>query len=247
MFISSKCRMPTLEWRGEGGRRAFEFRSRTHYIYLRQPTVFWKWKVYTRSGAGGRSDGPHRLALMAFYVFAHILVRPDDELCMHLIHCSASGQQTFYFIGYESSGLSRRLQAPLFLQGPFHGVLDTLLSLYLAAVGNPSPKRNQFLSPRDEEERRRLLKQLVAPKGSKDKSKRRESSACVFDSMIIKAARSAENLPVTAATASATAMSPSFASETGARNNFRKESTVSLQVCIWMRPNFIRICATSLP
>ena len=93
------------------------------------------------------------------------------------------------------------------------------------AVVNPSPKRNQFLSPRDEEERRRLLKQLVAPKESKDKSKRRAS---VFDSMIIKAARSAENLPVTEATA-ATALSPA---EAGGRDNFRKESTASLQVCM---------------
>ena len=96
------------------------------------------------------------------------------------------------------------------------------------AVVNPSPKRNQFLSPRDEEERRRLLKQLVAPKESKDKSKRRAS---VFDSMIIKAARSAENLPVTEATAGA-ALSPSFPAEAGGRDNFRKESTASLQVCL---------------
>ena len=93
------------------------------------------------------------------------------------------------------------------------------------AVVNPSPKRNQFLSPRDEEERRRLLKSLVAPKGMKEKSKRRAS---VFESMIIKAARSAENLPVVAATA--TAISPTFAAEASGRDNFRKESTVSLQV-----------------
>ena len=44
--------------------------------------------------------------------------------------------------------------------------------------------------------------------------------------MIIKAARSAENLPVKA---TATAASLSYAAEAGGGNNFRKESTVSLQ------------------
>ena len=53
--------------------------------------------------------------------------------------------------------------------------------------------------------------------------------------MIIKAARSAENLPVTEATA-ATALSPSFPAEAGGRDNFRKESTASLQVCLKFPP-----------
>ena len=56
--------------------------------------------------------------------------------------------------------------------------------------------------------------------------------------MIIKAARSAENLPVTEATA-ATALSPSFPAEAGGRDNFRKESTASLQVLFLKFTSFL--------
>ena len=96
-----------------------------------------------------------------------------------------------------------------------------------------SPKRNQLLSPKDNEEKRLLLKSLITPKV---KSKRSKSAASTFDDMIIKAAKSAENLPVKAA---ASAASASYAAETGGGNNFRKESTVSLQgLC---RFRFIKI------
>ncbi|XP_059098471.1 mucin-2-like [Tigriopus californicus] len=75
----------------------------------------------------------------------------------------------------------------------------------------PSPKRrNRFLSPRDEEERRKILKSLVTPKCSKN----RHNSLASFDQLIIKAARSAEDLPETS----------------NVSNMFRKESASSLQI-----------------
>jgi hypothetical protein len=50
------------------------------------------------------------------------------------------------------------------------------------------------VSPRrDEEERRQILKMLVAPQTAATSTKRTLSSAS-FDNMVIKAARSAENL-----------------------------------------------------
>ncbi len=86
-----------------------------------------------------------------------------------------------------------------------------------------SPKKKQFLSPRDEEERRRILKSLVAPNGNK--TKHGEKAMTSFDSMILKAARSAENLPSTDALAS-----PSSASASKIAEMFRKESSLSLQI-----------------
>ena len=53
--------------------------------------------------------------------------------------------------------------------------------------GSPSPKRE--LDPRQEEERRKILKMLVTPQHNK-----RTQSSVSFDSMVIKAARSAESI-----------------------------------------------------
>ena len=65
----------------------------------------------------------------------------------------------------------------------------------------PSPKK-RFLSSKEEEERRRILKMLVSPSanngkgnsGSGKKSSNHLSPGDSFDSMIIKAAKSAESL-----------------------------------------------------
>lgn len=81
----------------------------------------------------------------------------------------------------------------------------------MLSLGTPSPKkRNRFLSPRDEEERRKILKSLVTPKCPKN----RHNSLASFDQLIIKAARSAEDLPETS----------------HVPNMFRKESAISLQI-----------------
>ena len=82
-------------------------------------------------------------------------------------------------------------------------------------IGTPSPKRTRALSPRDEEERRKILKMLVTPGDAKSKNKRLDSSSS-FDNMILKAARSAENLPES---------SPDVTLDI-----FRKESSLSLQI-----------------
>jgi hypothetical protein len=60
--------------------------------------------------------------------------------------------------------------------------------------GSPSASPNKrFISPRrDEEERRQILKMLVTPQNSANT--KRTLSSVSFDNMVIKAARSAENL-----------------------------------------------------
>lgn len=65
---------------------------------------------------------------------------------------------------------------------------------YMSTLGSPSASPNKrFLNPhRNEEERRQILKMLVTPPIAGN-SKRTLSSAS-FDHMVIKAARSAENL-----------------------------------------------------
>ena len=122
--------------------------------------------------------------------------------------------------------------------------------------GTPSPnKKKNFLSPRDEDERRKILKMLVTPAGSSSTGsqdappghggnhgspggvgaiaaarERRRSSAANFDSLIIKAARSAEALNNPGGEGggggSGSALSPS---PSGAEF-FRKESSLSLQI-----------------
>lgn len=57
--------------------------------------------------------------------------------------------------------------------------------------------KRQFLSPKDEEERRKILKMLVTPRSNSQSAggnKSRHHSSASFDQMIIKAARSAENI-----------------------------------------------------
>ena len=62
--------------------------------------------------------------------------------------------------------------------------------LFLNSVGSPSKRRpSSCLSPSHEEERRRILKLLVTPQANK-----RTQSSASFDSMVMKAARSAENV-----------------------------------------------------
>lgn len=100
--------------------------------------------------------------------------------------------------------------------------------LFISLAGTPSPKRrpSRFLSPRDEEERRKILKMLVTPgpDSANRKSGKRLDSASSFDTMILKAARSAEHLPVVAST-EATSV-PSITDVVYQR----KESSLSLQI-----------------
>ena len=60
--------------------------------------------------------------------------------------------------------------------------MDPLCLLTMLVAGSPSPKRE--LDPRQEEERRKILKMLVTPQPNK-----RTQSSVSFDSMVIKAAR----------------------------------------------------------
>ena len=62
--------------------------------------------------------------------------------------------------------------------------------IYFSFLGSPSKRRpSTCLSPSHEEERRRILKMLVTPQANK-----RTQSSASFDSMVMKAARSAENV-----------------------------------------------------
>lgn len=103
-------------------------------------------------------------------------------------------------------------------------------------LGSPSPKKKkQFLSPRDEEERRKILKMLVTPRsgngvpaggsgeGNTLLPRPRHDSSVSFDNLIIKAARSAEDLPEKATIA----------------EMYRKDSSLSLQIPGMISPSAI--------
>jgi hypothetical protein len=69
-----------------------------------------------------------------------------------------------------------------------------LATLRLPTESPSTSPSKRFLAPRrDEEERRQILKMLVTPQAAAANTKRTLSSAS-FDHMVIKAARSAENL-----------------------------------------------------
>ena len=95
-------------------------------------------------------------------------------------------------------------------------------------LGTPSPSR-KALSPYQEEERRKILKMLVTPQPNK-----RTQSSVSFDSMVIKAARSAENLPEEGggkeASNKATKANGNSAKLHPADKPIRKESSASLQI-----------------
>ena len=79
----------------------------------------------------------------------------------------------------------------------------------LILSGSPSPKRE--LDPRQEEERRKILKMLVTPQHNK-----RTQSSVSFDSMVIKAARSAESINQEAAVTATAAAGSGNGSKTAA-------------------------------
>ena len=104
---------------------------------------------------------------------------------------------------------------------------------YSYCVGSPSKRRpSTCLSPSHEEERRRILKMLVTPQANK-----RTQSSASFDSMVMKAARSAENVNKDEKDASVTSNSKpnkvvrNVKTETKSNAHIiRKQSSQSLQI-----------------